>query len=393
MSLRLFEIDVPDAALADLRGRLARTRLPPDEADDWSAGMNPTYLRELVEYWRSGYDFRAREAELNALPQFRATIGSTAVHFIHARGVGHAPLPIVLTHGYPDSFLRFLKLIPLLTDPAAHGGDASDAFDVVVPSLPGYAFSDPPQRGGATFNIGELWHKLMTNELGYARFAAHGGDWGSTVTEHLARSHPAAVIGIHLTDVPFWHAFQKPHTLSAAEKRFLESIEQFPRTEGAYAVIQGTRPETLAQGLNDSPAGLLAWIVEKFQRWSDCGGDVESRFTKDELLTNVMLYWTTQSIGSSFQPYYDLTHANVVRWMLETAKTWIHPVKVPAGFALFPKDLSHPPREWAERFFYVKRWTQMPRGGHFAAMEEPELLAEDIREFFRPLRGHAAPHA
>jgi pimeloyl-ACP methyl ester carboxylesterase len=237
--------------------------------------------------------------------------------------------------------------------------------------------------------VGSLWHRLMTEELGYERFGAHGGDWGSTITEHLARSHAGSVVGIHLTDVPFWHAFQKPGDPSPAEAKYLEGIEGYAMDEGGYAMIQGSRPQTLADGLNDSPAGLAAWIVEKFQRWSDCGGNIESKFTKDELLTNVMLYWATETIGSSFLPYYDLTHAGALRWMAEKAKELLGSSKVPAGFAMFPKDLSHPPREWAERFFNVQRWTEMPRGGHFAAMEEPELLAEEIRAFFRPLRESA----
>jgi pimeloyl-ACP methyl ester carboxylesterase len=387
MSVQPFAVRIPASTLDDLRQRLVGTRLAPhDDATEWDAGTSPAYLRQLVDYWRSQFDWRVQEAHINRFAHFRATLAGMTLHFIHERGRGDAPLPIVLTHGYPDSFLRFLKLIPLLTDPAAHGGDARDAFHVVVPSLPGYAFSDKPDKAGGTFSIGNVWHELMTAELGYERFGAHGGDWGSTVSEHLARSHAASVVGIHLTDVPFWHAFQKPNDLSPAEERFLEAIEQFQMREGAYAMIQGTRPQTLAASLNDSPAGLAAWIVEKFQRWSDCGGDVEKRFTKDELLTNITTYWATGTIGSSFLPYYDLTHASVARWMLEKAKEWVGSSQVPAGFALFPKDLTNPPREWAQRFFNVQRWTEMARGGHFAAMEEPELLAEDIRAFFRPLR-------
>jgi microsomal epoxide hydrolase len=226
----------------------------------------------------------------------------------------------------------------------------------------------------------------MTKELGYPLFGAHGGDWGSTVTEHLARSHSASVLGIHLTDVPFWHAFRQPDDASPAEREFLKRNQDFQMGEGAYAMIQGTRPQTLADGLNDSPAGLAAWLVEKFQRWSDCDGDVERRFSKDELLTNVMIYWVTESIGSSFLPYYDLVNAGAPRWILEKAKEWLASTAVPAGFALFPKDIGHPPRSWAERFFNVQRWAELPRGGHFAAFEEPELLAREIREFFRPLR-------
>ena len=382
-----FTVAIPEPKLQDLQRRLGRTRLDPDDdATGWEAGTSPAYLRELVEYWRSGYDWRAQEREINRFAHFQATVDGATVHFIHERGRGPRPLPIVLTHGYPDSFLRFLKLIPLLTDPAAHGGSAADAFDVVVPSLPGYGFSAPPRESGLTFHVGDLWHRLMTEELGYGRFGAHGGDWGSTVTEHLARSHGDAVIGVHLTDVPFWHAFQKPHDLTPAEEAFLADQERFQEREGAYAMIQGTRPRTLADALNDSPAGLAAWMVQHFQGWSDCGGDVETRFTKDELLTNVTTYWATASIGTSFLPYYDLTHAGALRWMIEKAKEWVGSSNVPAGFALFPKDLTTPPREWAQRFFDVQRWTEMPRGGHFAAHEEPDLLADDLRAFFRPLR-------
>jgi pimeloyl-ACP methyl ester carboxylesterase len=388
-----FKVEVAAATLQDLQRRLVRTRFDPeDDAADWDAGTSPGYLRELVEYWRSGYDWRAHEAEINCFAHFHASVRGAKVHFIHERGQGPRPLPLVLTHGYPDSFLRFLKLIPLLTDPVAHGGDAGDAFDVVAPSLPGYGFSEPPRESGLTFHIGDLWHQLMTDELGYRRYGAHGGDWGSTITEHLARSHGDAVIGVHLTDVPFWHAFQKPNDLTPAEESFFASQEQFQRRESAYAMIQGTRPRTLADALNDSPAGLAAWMVQHFQRWSDCDGDVETRFTKDDLLTNVTTYWATGSIGTSFLPYYDLTHAGALRWMIEKAKEWAGSSHVPTGFALFPKDISSPPREWAQRFFDVQRWTEMPRGGHFAAHEEPELLAEDLRAFFRPFRDTAWTH-
>jgi len=382
-----FEIAIPESVLADLRQRLARTRLPPDEdRSDWSAGQSPRYLRQITEYWRSEYDFRAQEAAINRLPHFRVKLGQGSVHFIHERGRGTQPLPLLLTHGFPDSFLRFEKLIGLLTDPEAYGADPGDAFDVVVPSLPGYAFSDADAKPGGIFRIGKLWHELMTDVLGYQRFGAHGGDWGSTVTEHLARGHAGSVVGIHLTDVPFWHAFQKPKSMSPAEEKYFSSIERFMTTEGAYAAIQGTRPGTLTDALSDSPVGLLAWLVEKYERWSDCHGNVESCFSKDELITNAVLYWVTSSVESSFAPYYDLTHAGAARWILEKAKEWAASAEVPAGFAIFPKDLSHPPRQWAERFFNVRRWTVLPRGGHFAALEEPELLAEELREFFRPLR-------
>jgi len=386
MVVEPFRIEVSQATLDDLRIRLMGARLPPGDAADWSAGMSPAYLRTLVGYWSSEYDFRDQEARLNRFSHFRTNVRGRKVHFIHERGRGGAPLPLVLTHGYPDSFVRFLKLIPLLTDPAAHGSDPRDSFDVVVPSLPGYAFSEPLDEPGGLFDVGSVWHELMVNGLGYERFGAHGGDWGSTITEHLARSHSGSVVGIHLTDVPFWHGLQRPKDLAAEEKEYVDGIERFQKQEGAYAMIQGTRPQTLADALNDSPSGLAAWIVEKFQRWSDCDGDVEQRFSKDELITNVMMYWVTGTIGSSFLPYYDVVNAKVPRWILEKAKEWIGSSNVPAGFAIFPRDISRAPRAWAERFFNVQRWTEMPSGGHFAAMEEPALLAEDIRAFFRPLR-------
>ncbi len=386
MSIQPFNLEIPDATLADLSARLATTRLPPTRADDWEAGTSPRYLRDLLDYWRSGYDWRHQEHELRRFSHFRTRFDDTTIHFIHERGKGPDPFPIVLTHGYPDSFWRFVKLIPLLTDPGAHGGNPRDAFDVVVPSLPGYAFSQPAGDHADIFHVGTLWNRLMTEELGYSRYAAHGGDWGSTVTEHLARSHASAVVGIHLTDVPFWHAFQRPKGHTDAEGEYFKHLDAWQAREAAYAMIQGSKPQTLADGLNDSPAGLAAWLVQFYQRWSDCNGDIETRFTKDELLTNIMIYWATGTIGTSFLPYYDLMHARASRWMLEKAKEWVGSSMVPTAIAQFPKDLSKPPREWAERFFNVTRWTQMPRGGHFAALEEPELLADDIREFFRPLR-------
>jgi microsomal epoxide hydrolase len=323
---------------------------------------------------------------MNHFSHFVADLDGRTLHFIHERGKGPDPLPIILTHGFPDSFLRFAKVIRMLADPASHGGDRSDAFDVVVPSLPGYGFSDARAGTGATFQIGDLWHRLMTEHLGYEHFAAHGGDWGSLVTEILARDHADSVVGIHLTDVPFYHSFQKPDDPSHKEKAYLAQIEKFTQKEGVYALIQGSQPQLLALGLNDSPAGLAGWLVEKFRRWSDCDGDVEKRFTKDELLANVTIYWVSQTINSSFAPYYDVAHAGATTWMKQKLKEWRGSSEVPAAFAMFPKDLSHPPREWAERFFNVQRWSEMPRGGHFAALEEPEALVRDIREFFRTLR-------
>jgi len=384
---RPFEIHIGEPLLVDLAARLEVTRLPPQQGPaGWDAGASPAYLRDLLEYWRTQYDWRAHEAALNGFAQYRAEIGGADVHFIHERGRGPAPLPLILTHGFPDSFTRFLKIIPLLTDPAAHGGDAADAFDVVVPSLPWCAFSQEHKHDGGLFNVNQLWHELMTDVLGYERYAAHGGDWGSTITEHIARSHAKSVIGIHLTDVPFWHSLQTPDDLQPIEREYVDSIQQFQRNHGAYSLVQGRKPQTLADGLNDSPIGLAAWLTEKFQRWSDCDGDIEKAFTKDEMLTNVMVYWVTGSIGGAFMPYFDVMNAGAPRWIAEAVKQKLGSDQVPAAFAMFPKDLSHPPRAWAERFFNVQRWTQFEKGGHFAAMEQPQALAQDMREFFRALR-------
>lgn len=388
MSMHPFRITIEQGVLDDLQQRLERTRWV-DDLDDsgWKYGLSIPYMRELASHWRDQFDWRSQEAALNRFSQFRVELKSgIGIHCIHERGRGPAPFPIVLTHGFPDSIVRFSKLIPLLVDPATHGGDAADSFDVVAPSLPGYAFSDRAASGTTVFDVGDMWHELMAEHLCYSRYGAHGGDWGSTITELLARDHSAEVLGIHLTDVPFLHTYQQPDDASRAEKKYLEAIQKFPQTQGAYALVQGCQPQVAAIGLVDSPIGLAAWIIEKFRRWSDCDGELERAFTKDELLTNVMLYWATGTIASSFLPYYDVAHIGALGWMGQKFRQLTGSASVPAAFAMFPKDLSRPPREWAERFFNVQRWTQMSRGGHFAALEAPEVLAEDIRAFFRPLR-------
>jgi pimeloyl-ACP methyl ester carboxylesterase len=389
-TIQPFIIDISPGILSDLQQRLQNTRwIQPLKKDaGWDYGVNVAYLKELADYWQHGYNWRTQEAKLNQLAQFKATIDGTGIHFIHERGKGPDPLPLILTHGWPDSFLRFQKIIPMLTDPAAYGADPMDSFDVVVPSIPGFAFSDIPETSGAIFHVHDLWAKLMTKVLGYTKFGAHGGDWGALITEQLARSHAGLLAGIHLTEVFFIHTFQKPGNLSAAEQEYLAAMQQFQQTQGAYNMIQSTRPQTLAAGLHDSPVALAAWLVEKFQAWNDSNGHLEQSFTKDELLTNIMVYWVTGTINTSFLPYYDLMNAGPLTWMGEKLKEWMGSSKVPAAFALFPKDNSHPPREWAERFFNVQRWTQLERGAHFTAMEEPELLARDIRAFFRTQRNN-----
>ena len=271
----------------------------------------------------------------------------------------------------------------MLTQPEQHGGDAADAFDVVIPSMPGYGFSDAPaERGMNTRKIASIWTKLMTDGLGYSRFGAHGGDWGSGVTASIAYDHPEPLIGFHITLMTGALPLENiDPPLTDAEKRFLELRDQWRQEEGAYGHIQGTKPQTLSYGLTDSPAGLAAWIVEKFRAWSDCGGDVESRFSKDELLTTLTIYWATNTIASSVRLYYENQRAPLTFQPGER-------IAAPFGFAKFPVEISYPPREWAERMFNVQRWTEMPRGGHFAAMEEPELLVDELRAFFRPLRNH-----
>jgi pimeloyl-ACP methyl ester carboxylesterase len=384
MSVKPFKIEIAEQTLEDLRRRLENTRWANEIADTgWEYGTNPDYLKELVEYWRRDFEWRKQEEALNQYSHFRAEIDGFGVHFIHERGKGKYPLPIILTHGYPDSFVRFLKVIPMLTNPERYGGEAEDSLDVVIPSLPGYGFSDHPmergERGMNATRIAALFHRLMTEELGYKRFAAQGGDWGSSVTRQLALDYPDSLVGIHLTDVPAWmFVNDPPQDLSEAERAYFAYGEQWSMEEGGYAMIQSTRPQSLAYAMNDSPAGLAAWIVEKFRAWSDCDGNVESRFSKDELLTNLTIYWATQTANSAFRIYYESRHNPPTNVRAR--------VRTPTAVAIFPKDLVPAPPEFAERVCNLQRWTEMPRGGHFAAWEEPELFAEDIRAFFRTLR-------
>jgi pimeloyl-ACP methyl ester carboxylesterase len=382
MHVEPFRIAVPDAVLADLRERLGRTRFPDEiPGSGWGYGTELAYMRQLVPYWRDRYDWRAAEARLNAFPQFRAQVGGLGIHFIHQRGVGPKPFPLVITHGWPGSVAEFQKILGPLTDPARHGGDAADAFDVVAPSMPGYGFSDHPREPGMEpGRIASLWAELMRG-LGYARFGAQGGDWGAMVTTYLGAEHADVTAGIHLNMVVAFppdgpDAFAN---VTAEEMGDLAGLDEFLKKETGYQQIQGTKPQTLGYALNDSPAGLAAWIVEKFRAWSDCDGEVERRFTKDELLTNVMLYWATETATSSARLYCETMRAG--RFPPRDVK-----VAVPTGCAIFPREIVRPPRAWAERVFDVRRWTRFPAGGHFAAMEEPQALVEDIRAFFRSLR-------
>lgn len=377
-----FTLHVPDEALADLRVRLERTRWP-DQAPGapWASGTDVAYLRELALYWRERFDWRAEEARLNALPQYKVPLAGIELHFLKVQGQGPNPCPLLLSHGWPGSVFEFLELIPLLTDPARFGGDPADAFTVVAPSLPGYglSFTAGQPRFGAEV-IADCLAELMSGVLGYERFAAQGGDWGAFVASRLGYAHAARLLGIHLNLIPIRPDPQAVVEPTPEEQRYVEELTEFLKEETGYQWIQGTRPQTLAYGLTDSPAGLAAWIVEKFRAWSDCGGEIESAFTKDQLLANISLYWFTGAIGSSFWPYYARMHGP---WPVPDGAT----IDVPTGYAAFPHEIRRPPRSLAARTYTdIRRWTVMPRGGHFAAMEQPTALAEEIRAFFRPLR-------
>ena len=381
MSPEPFQIALSDALLDDLKRRLAHTRWPqPLPNAGWERGAELDYLRSVASYWQDGFDWRAQEAALNRHAQFRCVIDGIDIHFVHERGRGPDPLPIILTHGWPDSFIRYHKIIPLLTDPSRHGGKAEDAFDVVAPSVPGFGFSGYPQQGGMNnAQTAELWARLMTDVLGYPRFVAGGGDIGSGVTRYLALAHPVLLHGIHLTDLglirPLINAANDVG-LSSDEQRYKAQALEWLSGEGAYLSLQATKPQTLSFGLSDSPLGLAAWILEKFRSWSDCGGNLATRFSLDELLSNIMLYWAGNSSASSASVYYDNMHSLPPMGHID----------VPTAVALFPADILPPPKDWALRNLNISRWTHMPRGGHFTAMEEPECLAEDIRAFCRAFR-------
>ena len=381
IAIEPFAIAVDEAVLLDLRERIKRTRWPSRVTGaGWDAGTDPEYVRSLLATWADEFDWRRRERELNRLAHYRANVDGVRIHFVHERGNGPAPVPIVLTHGFPSSFIEHLDLLPLLIDPAGHGGRAEDAFDVVITSLPGYGFSDPLGEPMLEGTVADIWCRLMRDGLGYARFGAHGSDVGSGVTQQLGLRHPDHLIGIHQSA---FYLYPPPEPWPPAVREFIEAQRREGAQDRAYSRMQSTKPQTVAHGLTDSPAGLAAWIVDLFRAFSDCGGEIESRFTRDQILTNLTIYWVTGTIGSAMQGYYDFEH-------FETPLPPGTRVQVPSGFAVFADsyrpDSARPPRELAEHFFNITRWTDMPRGGHFAALEEPELLAEEIREFFRPLR-------
>jgi pimeloyl-ACP methyl ester carboxylesterase len=375
MSIQPFHIAIPQETIDDLRERLARTRWP-DEAEGagWSYGTNLGYMQQLVHYWQHDYDWRKHEAYLNTLSHFKAEVDGIGIHFIHERGKGPNPTPLLLLHGWPDSFYRYHKVIPMLTDPARFGGDPNNSFDVIVPSLPGQGFSD--RKPMTMEKLADLFAKLMTEILGYQKFVAAGGDGGSLISMEMARYQPDLLLGIHLTDVGYPDQTTDFSTLTPPEQEFAAFIQQWWMRDGAFNMIQATKPQSLAYAMNDSPTGIAAWIMS-FITTGSTGEEIEKRFGKDELLTNITIYWVTQTIGSSFRIYYEAAHA------VPGPKHGQRP-SVPAAVAHCPWDAPLP-REWATRQVNLKHFTDFPRGGHFTAWEEPELYAYDIQDFIHEL--------
>jgi epoxide hydrolase len=379
-----FRIEVDDEVLEDLRHRLRRTRWPERETvQDWSQGVPLDYVRELCRYWAEEYDWRATQARLNEVSQFRTEIDGLGIHFIHARSPHPDALPLVMTHGWPGSVVEFRKVIGPLTDPVADGGTASDAFHVVCPSLPGYGFSDKPTRPGWTVEkVARAWMELMAR-LGYDRYGAQGHDWGTSISASIGQQDPDHVVGIHLVP-PL--AAPDPATfddLTDAERRALEDLQRAGDAEDGYSLEQSTRPQSVGYGLVDSPAALCAWIIEKFRSWSDCDGDLDNVFTRDELLDNLMLYWLPGTGASSARLYWE--SFKQVQRQFRSSTTDV--VATPTGCSIFPKENPRPSRRWAEkRFVNICYWNEPQKGGHFGAFEQPELFVKEVRSCFQALR-------
>ncbi|MDQ6822571.1 MAG: epoxide hydrolase [Actinomycetota bacterium] len=382
-SIHPFQIEISDAQLDDLRDRLARTRWPAELADvGWSRGVPLGYLQQLAAYWRTGYDWRSQEAQLNEVPQFTTEIDGQNVHFLHIRSPEPDALPLIITHGWPGSIVEFLDVIGPLTDPRAHDGDPADAFDVVAPSIPGFGFSGPTHETGWDLDrVARAWAELM-HRLGYDRYGAQGGDTGSLISPKLGRIARGHVVGVHANGL-FGFPTGDPgelEGLSDADQARLEVLKRWRDEFSGYAILQSTRPQTLAYALTDSPVGQLAWIVERFKDWTDpAAGLPEDAVDRDRLLTNVTVYWLTATAGPSAQLYYE----GATAWG-ETPE----PSGVPTGVAVFPMDTSI--RRLVEREHTITQWTEYDRGGHFAAMEAPDLLIDDIRTFFRTTRDTSA---
>ena len=379
MAIKSYRISVPQAVLDDLKERLSTTRFPDEvEGGGWEGGTNLSYMKEVAAYWQNQFDWRAQEAYLNAFNWYEAEIDGERIQFIHERGKGPNPTPIILFHGWPDSVCRYLKLIPMLTDPVKYGGDPNESFDVIVPNLIDSSDGGKVRvREQLLKQTAERSWKLMTSELGYQRFAAAGGDGGSPISQLLGVHHPESMIGIHLTDIGFSAMRGERENLSEVEQEYVGALQGVSFAEGAYAMLQGTKPQMLAYGMNDSPVGLAAWIIEKIHTWSDCDGDIEKLYTKDEVLTNIMFYWVSRFDPRGYRE----------EWVYGSLAP-DQPVHVPTALAQPPKDFSPvTPREFAERNLKnLQRFTILAHGGHFVAMEFPELMAEDLWAFFRELR-------
>lgn len=381
MRVEPFTINISDEAIQDLHERIDRTRWPSRIEDiGWEQGTDIDYLQDLVQYWRNEFDWRKQEAKLNELPQFMATIGDQDIHFVHQRAKNGNGLPVMLVNGWPSSFVELVPLVPLLTDPEAHGGKPEDAFDVIIPSIPGYGFSPPPTRKGMSLiEVSKIFGNLMDG-LGYETYGVQGGNFGATFATHLSRFNPDKVIGIHLNFVTL-HVPTPQRVLDGnptkEDQEYIDALNEYRSKEGAYGLINRTKPQSLGFGLNDSPAGLAAWIVEKFRAWGGCGRDVDKAFSRDDLLTNISVYWFTETITSACRLYW------------ESGPLKFEPgemVPAPCGVARFPEDPIYPTRSWTEMYYHVKRWTNMPEGGHFSGLEQPEALVGEIREFFGTVR-------
>jgi pimeloyl-ACP methyl ester carboxylesterase len=372
---------VPQDTLDDLKERLARTRWTDTlDRDSWEHGVSLAYLQSLVGYWETAYDWRGQEDALNEWPHFALTIEGLRLHFVHVRSAGPSAIPIVLTHGWPGSFFEMLKLVRALQGVRNGGHVRPWSFDVVIPSIPGFGFSDrPTRRGMNAWKVADLWAALMT-ALGYDRFVAQGGDFGASVSTALALRHSERLLGLHLNYIPgSYRPFVTDDTPpTPIEQEFLRDSAAWFDREGAYAHLQATKPQTLGVALNDSPSGLAAWLVEKYRAWSDCDGDITRRFTQDEILTHVMLYWITSTIHSSARFYAETRSAPLAFGPTDF-------VGAPVGIARFPREAPFPPRAWIARGYNIVQWSDMPSGGHFAAMEEPDALAEDIVRFVTAL--------
>ena len=386
MQPELFTIDVPQAVLDDLAERLRRTRWPVDYAnDDWRYGTNRAYLEELVDHWLNRYDWRVHEAAMNAFANYKVTLDGVPIHFVHEKGKGPNPIPLILTHGWPWTFWDFNQTIRPLTDPAAFGGDPADAFDVIVPSLPGYGFSSPLTVPGISpAKTVDLWDRLMREVLGYERYGAQGGDWGAIITAQMGHKFADHLIGIHLNmpGLPGGVLGNvKAEDYGPGEEEWFERMNTRMRGAQSHLAVNTNDPQTAAYALNDSPAGLAAWIVERRRNFGDTGGDVESRFSKDHLITTVMIYWVTESFGTAMRYYWEHAHDP---WRAVHDRTPV--VEAPTGIAVFPMELLLVPRKVAERETNLVQWSLMPSGGHYAQTEEPELFVEDVRAFFRKVR-------